>query len=269
MLSEPVRWDLDLRVNPRLWPSPTSHVQGLLHCVGDIWDDNTMAGKLFAHSGSGDARAVRQTFEALAHLGLTYRTRDEDRLALTDLGLLLFTFLGSVGPRTFANSANVMVAGRYLLDAIGTILEVRVIWTLMRLCDDHLTNEELNRAMGRIGVADDIRGAAESVMYARQSRDPRSIGPRAYDDAGFTGQPSDQRKAINPHFLLAGGGGIFINVARDDPQRALRKEAIPYVDRCLRAPSATVHASTARDNVLKMSRHAAPPVPVKGWSTLL
>jgi hypothetical protein len=258
-----VKWNTRLRANLKLWPGCTPNIRGLIGCIGEVWDEESLAIRVQAAGGGGD-RAVRQTFEGMGYLGLMYRTPLDDRLACTDLGALVFTFLGEIGPRRFANNANIMVIGRYTAAALSTVIEMRVIWTLMRLCENRITKEELNRAMRRIATTDEVPAAAAAIRDARKDGDVTQIGPRIYNDSEYAVDPSAQRKAMNPLLLLAGGGGMLID--GDGEERQLRADAVDVIDGCLLSDAPTSHASTDRSRVLRMSHEAAPPRPVGGWS---
>ncbi|MGV3723969.1 MAG: hypothetical protein ACO1SX_24000, partial [Actinomycetota bacterium] len=68
----------------------------------------------------------------------------------------------------------------------------------------------------------------------------------------------------NPRFLLAGGGGMFITVSKNEDERRLAEWAVPIIDTCLAEVVELEHAATRRELAVRMSRHAGPPVDIRG-----
>jgi hypothetical protein len=123
-----------------------------------------------------------------------------------------------------------------------------------------LTNEELNRAMKRLNYLADIPATAKAIIEARETGDPSIIGPRLYEDAKFGGaNQNDQRKAINPIFLLAGGGRIFLQLDHTTESRRFEDWAVPLIRRQLDEPMSLMHAPTTPAAVQFMSDRAALP----------
>lgn len=253
-----VVWDINLRANLRLWPEPLPHVKALAAAIGSDWDEAGIAAAHFgAQPGDDRRRAVRQTYEAMAYEGLVHRT-DHGTLEATRLGQFVLTFLGLCGDRTFITSANRSIVAGPMIYGLSIITEVRVIWNLMRLLDNRMTNEELNRAMARIASTADVASTAAAIRAARLSGFITDIGPRLYDDAGYgTDSESGQRKAMNPHFLLAGGGGLFISV--DAGERRLHPSVIRQVDGALRSKPRQIHAGTESQVVQAIARASMAP----------
>ena len=258
MRGEPTRWDINLRANLRLWPEPPANIRALAQAVGAPWDEEQIATEHFSASGGEDRRrAVRQTFEAMAYEGLVYRN-DQDVLQTTALGDFVLTFLGLVGPRKFANQVNRIIVAGPLIRGLAVITEVRVIWALMRSLDNSLSNEELNRAMARIHSTADVPAVVQDIRAARAAQDPNLIGVRLYDDGKFgTDAENDQRKAMNPHFLLAGGGGLFIDVAAGG--RTLLPASARLIDGALRSRHRLIHADTTTLTTELISRASLAP----------
>lgn len=261
-------WDLNLRANLRLWPIPVPNIQSLVQCAGAPYDEPALLAQL-AHAAGGtppqNTRAVRNTFEVLAYAGLAYRDGAPERLLLTPMGDCIFAFLGTIGGHRFANDANVPLLGSLLIRALSLIVETRVIWMIMRGADNRLTNEELNRSIQAVGRLSEANATIERILEARDANDPTRIGPRAYEDLKYgTDRQNDQRKAINPRFLLAGGGGMFITVTPDTEERRLVDWAVPIVDTCLAEVVDLEHAATRKELALRMSSHAGPPVDIRG-----
>jgi hypothetical protein len=130
----------------------------------------------------------------------------------------------------------------------------------MLRADSQLSNEELNRCMARVERLSDVPAAAAAVLASRTASDPVLIGPRLYQDDEYgTTQENEQRKAMNPHFLLAGGGGWFIDVEPSDPYRRLPDWARGLLARELRSPGRLEHASTESRVALAMSVRSGAP----------
>lgn len=260
---EPTQWDINLRANLRLWPEPLPNLRALARAVGGPWDEEQIALNYFAAAeGEDRRRAVRQTFEAMAYEGLVYRS-DEDVLHTTVLGEFVLTFLGLLGPRKFVNGSNRVIVAGPLIRGLAIITEVRVIWTLMRGLDNSLSNEELNRAMARIDTTADVPAVVKDIRAARAAEDPSLIGARLYDDDKFgTDTENAQRKAMNPHFLLAGGGGLFIDVAAGE--RTLLPASARLIDGALRSRHRLIHADTTRRTTELISRASLAPKSVLG-----
>lgn len=262
MSGDALVWDINLRTNLVLWPSPAPNIAALAGKDGDLYDERAfLAGFPQGTDGRApnDTRAVRNTFEAMALEGLAYRTGSPDVFTLTPLGRCAFSFLGAGQDRTFANAHSRRLLGEPLIRGLAAIEEYRAIWRLMRLAGNMLTNEELNRALNIMKASEDVEKAANAVLDAREGGDPTAIGPRLYHDDLYATDASEQRKAINPQFLIAGGGGIIINVDRNDEMRRLEDWAIPLLDRALATGTDGIHASTAADDVLRISAMAAVP----------
>ncbi|CAM3785638.1 hypothetical protein SMNI109538_12605 [Smaragdicoccus niigatensis] len=251
-------WDINLRANLRLWPEPLPNVRSLAAAIGSPWDETQIATEYFgAEPGEDRRRAVRQTYEAMAYEGLVHRT-SEGILEATRLGDFVLRFLGLTGDRTFICDANRAIAAGPMIYGLSIITEVRVIWSLMRMLDNRLSNEELNRAMARIHSTADVTATAASIRSTRESGDVADIGPRLYDDAGYgTGNESDQRKAMNPHFLLAGGGGLFISV--DAGERRLHPSVLRQIDGALRSSPRQIHAGTESQIIQAIARASMAP----------
>jgi hypothetical protein len=261
-------WDINLRANLRLWPAPAWNIERLAACFGETYDEDAFLEAMKredAAKAPGDTRSVRNTYEALAQGGLVYRSGGtEDTLQPTSLGMSVLSFVLGTPSRSFANEANRHLLAPALVRALSLVVENRVVWGLMRRCNNILTNEELNRAMARITRMSEVDSAAEAVCQARAAEDVSLIGARIYKPDQFgTAQETDQRKAINPHFLLAGGGGWFIEL--EDTHRRLLPWAVELVDNALEQDIPLIHASTAKGDILRMSSFGAAPVDPR-WS---
>jgi hypothetical protein len=126
-----------------------------------------------------------------------------------------------------------------------------------------LSNEELNRAMAALSDLSDVDFVAEKILRARANRDVTSIGDRLYKPDEFgTANESDQRKAMNPHFLLAGGGGLFIEFGGEEMRR-LALWAPQIMNRSLSEELPLEHASTSKDFVLRLSRRSGASLDVR------
>ena len=214
-----------------------------------------------------DTRAVRNTFEALALAGLAFKdSADPPLFRLTDLGSSLFSFLGVGRPKKFANENNRPVVSDILIRGLSIIVEYKAIWMLMRRTNDLLSNEELNRAMARIHYLEDVPQVAKMVLDARLAGDPTKIGPRIYEDDKYldAGKRQDQRKAMNPLFLLSGGGNFFITMDEEEEYRRIEDWAVPLIDRRFEEPAPQIHASTDREVAQLISEYSAAPG--KKWS---
>jgi hypothetical protein len=200
---------------------------------------------------------VRNTFEVLALSGLAYKSAsDPPLLLLTDLGQLAFGFLGLLaGIPSVANESNIHLVAHHQALALGAIPEIRAIWMLMRACDDRLSNEELNRAMSALASFSDIADVTRAVRDSRSTGHPEAIGDRIYENEKYgTDKATDQRKAINPLFLLCGGGGTIIDLGGADGFRMLRPASIPSIDISCESASFIPAHDTSAASVLALSR---------------
>ena len=177
MASTPLRWRTNLRANLVLWPDVGPNIDALVGADGHPYNEEELI-KLFPASSKEtakvptDARAVRNTFEALALAGLAFKdSSNPPKLQLTDLGAALFTFLGAGGHKRFANEGNRSLISDLLIRGLSIIVEYRAIWMLMRQTNDLLSNEELNRAMARIKYLEDVPDVARLVNEARRLKD--------------------------------------------------------------------------------------------------
>lgn len=255
-------WDVNLRANLRLWPSVPPNVQQLIPAMGELWDDSDLADRFLGNRSDSSRRAVRQTFEALQYEGLAYRD-GSNRLRSTALGDYAFSFLGLQGARKFANEHNRVILAEPFVWGLSVLVEVRAIWDLMLRLDNRLSYEELNRAMRRITTLEDVPDAADAVAAARSARDPRLIGARIYGDADYgTSEETQQRRAMHPQFLLAGGAGTFID---DGPYRSILDDVVPIVQASLRVQDHRLrHAGTDSETALAISDASmlGRPIPV-------
>jgi hypothetical protein len=255
-------WDINLRGNLRLWPDPVANIAALVTQADQAYDEDDLLARFPSDGGKTptDTRAVRNTFEVLAKAGLMYRDGRPEQLRLSPLGECVMAFLGTIGPKRFANIRNRRLLAEPLMNASSCIIECRVIWTLLLQCDGRLTNEELNRAMAAIHRLEQATEVARRIRAARAEGDPDLIGPRIYrPQEANTEYASDQRKAMNPHFLLAGGGGVFIDVQSTTDLRSLPDWAIEPLSRAVRRPMLLRHASTSKGSVMAMSTTAGIP----------
>jgi hypothetical protein len=235
-----------------LWPDVSENISTLCSFDGQPYDEGTMLGQ--------NDRAVRQTVEILSLSGLAYKAGAPPTFHLTNLGRCLFSFLGVIGPTNFSNDQNRYLLAEALIRALSTVLEYRAIWELMLRTGNLLTNEELNRAMARLTYLADVSATADSILRAREQGNVAAIGPRLYEEAKFGGpNENDQRKAINPIFLLAGGGRIFLQLDHSSENRRLDDWAVPLIKRQLEEPSSLMHADTNAETVKFMSERAALP----------
>ena len=273
-----VVWDINLRTNLRLWPQPTPNIRALTRCAGCLYDEEAFLERFSDVEDSEeptedqsktprDTRSVRNTMEVLASAGLAIRDRS-DVLVLTPLGQQVLSFLGLHGERKFANEHNIELAAQPMIRGLSGLAEVRAIWMLVRMSENRLSNEELNRSMKAIGQLSDVGAVAAKVLTARRQGNPSLIGDRLYEQSKYgAADETDQRKAMNPHFLLAGGGGIFLSVSH--AQRELAEWAIPSIDSALQRELPLLNTSAAMvttDTVRarQISAYAAVPHDVRG-----
>lgn len=260
MTSIPLRWRTNLRVNLVLWPEVAPNIAALVNANGEVYDEQLLLSRFPSEPGRkipSDPRAVRNTFEALALAGLALRSSSTPSVfRLTALGQTAFSFLGVTGGRRFATDRNRHLLADVMIRALSVVIEYRAIWMLMRATAGMLSNEELNRAMKQLRFLDDVERVAELVASARAADDPTSIGPRLYDDGEYEneGTRGDQRKALNPLFLLAGGGGTFLTM--EDEFRRIEDWAVPLIDRRLAEVSVQLHADTDAAIAARLSEYA-------------
>lgn len=247
-----VVWCSGLRSLLRLWPEPTPNIGALLQCIGEPYDTSRFLEVLVtAQAGAAvsagakiprDARSVRNTLQVLTAAGLAMRD-SSDILVLTELGRQVLSFLGLVGGTKFANESNLVLVAEPLVRGLSVLVEIRAIWMLMRLSDNALSNEELNRSMSEVGVLSDIPSVAAKVRRSRIAGDPTLIGERHYEPEKYSSPDSlDQRKVMNPLFALAGAGGVLIE-DQADGLRTLSKRMIGYIDAVLTRDSPLMHMS--------------------------
>ena len=105
--------------------------------------------------------------------------------------------------------------------------------------------------MATIHSERDVKAAAGAILQFRETGIQKWIEKVIYADQ------TEERKAINPKFLLAGGGGTFITVERNDEYRHLLPSIVPVIDAVLKKPQRSVHISTSSDVVLAISRCAS------------
>lgn len=264
-----MEWRDALRANLTLWPNVTPNLVAVAQCAGKplneeefllaIKDQSAVTtsvqkeGEVTADDdGAAEsklpatARSVRQTVEILVLGGLAFR--DESGIfRLSTVGKHVLDFLvGSSGQSKQVNENNYYLAGRALLPGLMAVPEYRASILLTWKCDEVLSTEEFNRAiphLSRMPAPDlsRIDKVAALILAAREKNDVSKIGARWYKDEDFgTSSESDQRKAVNPWFLLAGGGGLVLeglgNSQRRlhpllvDDVRRIAMTVAPYID---------------------------------------
>ncbi|WP_411340690.1 hypothetical protein V6U71_01625 [Sphingopyxis sp. J-6] len=253
-------WRTNLRANLILWPEVAPNIAALAQSDGEPYDEEALLDKISSFGGgkeASDTRSVRNTFEIMALSGLAMREGSPPRLRLTGHGSSLFSFLLPGEAGRFAVEGNRRLAAEYVIRALSVVLEYRAIWALWRQCGNVLTNEELNRGMARLDVVASVPEAASSIRKARAMNDPTAIGPRLYEETKFTTTPNDQRKAINPLFLLAGGGRLFVKM--EDDRRIIEEWAVGLIDQALIQDLPDLIAGTSPDTAQLMSDYACAP----------
>lgn len=250
-----MEWRDSLRANLSLWPNLTVNLAALSSCSGKSWDESKFLDAIKKEadgvpnivaesadeviSGHDDlspevtsegksattSRTVRQTIEIMILSGLAYR--DEEKIFyLTQLGATLLDFL-RLRPNgaSFANNSNSHLAGRLILPGLLAVPEYRSMLLLCTAVDGWITTEEMNRAIKIMSLWSHpepylIQSLANVVNKGRQSNDVKQIGPRWYRDEDYgTGKAGDQRKAVNPWLLLAGGGGLVLTSGDQNERR--------------------------------------------------
>lgn len=257
-----MQWRHNLRANLALWPQVSLNISTACQFHLKEFDEKAFLAAIPSRSSektADDERSARNTVEVMALAGLSYV--DEAKVFhLTNLGQCLFTFLGTIGGKRYANERNRALLSEALIRGLSTVIEYRAIWTLMRAVGNKLSNEELNRSMACIRYLEDIPACAEAVSQSRAKNDPSIIGPRLYENEKYgTAKHTDQRKAMNPLFLLSGGGKIFLDLNSDDGFRRLEDWAIPMIDQQLSEPAGLIHASTEPSAASAISDNAALP----------
>lgn len=280
-----MEWRDSLRANLSLWPNLTANLAALSSCSGKTWDESKfleaikketdVASKTatslledialesedseLAADGkvAKTSRTVRQTIEIMILSGLAYRD-EENLFHLTRLGETLLSFL-RIGPngQSVANSANVHLAGRLLIPGLLAVPEYRSIVLLCAEVDGWITTEETNRAVRIMSMwsypeANLLSQLASKIKTARDSNDVTKIGPRWYRDEDYgTSKASDQRKAVNPWLLLAGGGGLVLT-SGDQYERRIHPLLIDEV--MLRSRSRSLPLPILNKNIVENSR---------------
>jgi hypothetical protein len=249
-----VDWDVNFRGNLRLWPDPTDTLAAIAQLDGQVYDEQAFLAALPPGTEGKtptDTKRIRDPVEAMAYAGLALKEGEPKVFRLTRLGRFVFTFLGVGAARRYANDRNRILLAGPLIRGLAIVVEYRIVWELMRRTDNMLTNRELNAAMATIRMPEDIDEAVERIRLYRETHAEVDLGPLAYNS------PDEERKAINPKFLLAGGGGTFITLERTDPYRRIIDDALPLIDAALRQPLQSVHISTDGSGVMKISNYAA------------
>lgn len=280
-----MEWRDSLRANLSLWPNLTANLAALSSCSGKTWDESKFLDAIKKETDiasktspslleevsteledtelAGDgkvaktSRTVRQTIEIMILAGLAYR-HENNIFYLTRLGETLLDFL-RVGPNgvSLANPANVHLAGRLLIPGLLAVPEYRSIILLCAEVDGWITTEETNRAIRVMSLwpypeSDLLSKLASKIKAARDTNDVTKIGPRWYRDEDYgTSKASDQRKAVNPWLLLAGGGGLVLT-SGDQYER--RVHPLLLDELMLRSRSRNLHLSVPSKNIVENSR---------------
>lgn len=242
-----MEWRDSLRANISLWPALASNISVLATCAGQQWDEAAFLAQIKSQGGvdatrdestedetsseviggkiATTARTVRQTIEVMVLEGLAYRDKG-NCFRLTQLGEVLFSFIQKTTDSVpFANEENIHLAGRLILPGLLAVAEYRAILLLCAETDGHLSSEELNRAFSVMSTWSSpdphmISGLASVIKNCREGKRVEEIGPRWYKNEDFkTPNEGDQRKAINPWFLLAGGGGLVLGTFGQSERR--------------------------------------------------
>ena len=246
--------------------------------------------------GPNTTRAPRDAALVCALAGLAYTEKGSagtSLVRLTPLGRSTMSFLGVGSVKPFINEGNRRLVGLDMLRGITVVVQYRAILALMRLTEDKLSNNELNRCMPSIRSLSSIPDVAEAVLEYRASGHlpnllsvaawpPEAVASRAkvaerspvYNPHGANSDSgadadedadgdsesqhdsSGERKAMNPHFLIAGGGGLSVSIDRTDPFRQLEPWAGEVLDVLLDQRPALVDSSSAPETVMAISKQS-------------
>ena len=169
-------------------------------------------------------RTIRNTVEVMALGGIAFVVNES--VHLTRTGRLLLEFLsGSNNRPPVANNNNLHLAGKLLLPGLMAVPEYRSVLMLVDSLDNFIFPEELNRAI-KIMIEWDyphealVEEVVAKIKRSRASNDVVSIGQRWYKNEEYgTSQENSQRKALNPWFLLSGGGGLVLQTESTTARR--------------------------------------------------
>ena len=249
-----VDWDANFRGNLRLWPKPSQILSSIAALDGKLYNERDFLRYLpvgTEQKSPTDTKRVREPIECLQYAGLAIKDGTPLVFRLTDLGRYVFSLLAADGENPTLRNGNRALLANTLIRGLGIVVEYRIIWKLMRLVDNKLTNRELNLAMAMIHSEADANAAADAILRFRETGNQKWIGNVIYADK------TEERKAINPKFLLAGGGGTFITVERNDEYRRFPPSIVPVIDSVLEKPLRSVHISTSNNVVMAISNAAA------------
>jgi len=262
MATHQLEWRTNFRANLYLWPEIAPNIRAVAECTGQKYDERAILAQFPTGKHAKQpktTRSVRNAVESLSLVGLCYRTgAPQDKLMLTKLGEVLFKFLGVGTSKPLINDKNRQLAAERSIAGLAVILEYRTIWKLMRLTGNRLTNDELNRAMRLMKTTANVEEAADRILEAREKGDLSLIGPYLY-----TGRnKADQRKMINPWFLRAGGGRLFIwlptpGSGSKSKFRHIEDWAVPMLDAWTKNSGLpSLHASTDASCAQAISEHS-------------
>jgi len=141
---------------------------------------------------------------------------------------------------------NPLDSGDYPADA--DLMPFRCIWKAMRLLDNKLHWEEMNRVIMHLYYEDDVQASIDKIRAIRLSVNGR------YDETSLKllGAPcveegAETQRRITPWFTRAGFGGLLISPENDDGgYRVLNEQIIDLIDSALRSnplPSPDVYSS--------------------------
>jgi hypothetical protein len=264
-------WPLD-EVSPAIraiaqWDGRAFEQKELSRRIAEIQQgDGNADGATQLTKVAGTSRAARDALLVCRIASLAY-VQEVDGVPLvrhTPLGQLVFSFLGlSPGGKCFANRGNLRLIAKPYIESLVAVRQYRAILQVMVGAGGQLTGDELNRAMAGLESGLYVQETARQILAYRAAGTvptwqpskayPRPEGgvanaesagdapegePTEADagDAQVAGDAAGERKAMNPHFLLAGGGGLFISVRGDSAQRTVADWALPLLVRALEFP---------------------------------
>jgi hypothetical protein len=201
---------------------------------------------------SGDVSPQRlRTWKAVFESFGFLLTDETNRLRLTPLGRAVRTLYGEVNRRIEGANDHlaklaVGVLNRHLLRnpiEVGSYPEdsdlrpFRLIWRAMRLLDDKLHSEEMNRVIMKVNYRREEDAAIEYIRQARKQAggfyDTKAL---ALLGAPTVSEGAETKRRITPWFSRAGFGGLLIS-SEDDAQgfRRLVEKYKPLIDEALQA----------------------------------
>lgn len=195
--------------------------------------------------GDSRIRTWKSTFESVGIL----RVDEQNRIRLTRFGRVLRDLLDQLNRQVEGANDHIAklateVLSRYTLrnpidrgayPADSDLKPFGFLWRAMRLLDNKIHHEEMNRVLMKVNYSRDIEKAIQHIQEVRST----AHGDYGGESAGLLGEPSvddaeETKRRITPWLTRGGFGGLLIEPMDDQlGYRHLNEKYLSVIDKAL------------------------------------